>query len=134
MEVVLVWVEAALRLGEKDFRVMERLLKAQDRLSNGLSGVGGMRGKDTPDVPPGAPPSPTGVSKSLFCWMYSGQRGPHPFELPLEILDGLVPVFPEFRRPGPGQEVANFLHGDRPDLTGATLQGVGEVGHQPEIL
>jgi len=45
MEVVLVWVEAALRLGEKDFRVMERLLKAQDRLSNGLSGVGGMRGE-----------------------------------------------------------------------------------------
>ena len=45
MGVALIWVEAALRLGAKDFRIMERLLKAQGRISNGLSVVGGMRGE-----------------------------------------------------------------------------------------
>ena len=38
-----IWVEAALRLGPKDLRLMERLVKAQERIANGspIAGMGG---------------------------------------------------------------------------------------------
>ena len=41
MDVTLVWVEAALKLGPKDLRLMERLVKAQEKISN-RSPVAGM--------------------------------------------------------------------------------------------
>lgn len=44
MGVAQVWVKAALSLGPRDIRVMERLLNAQERLSDGLPGARGLRG------------------------------------------------------------------------------------------
>jgi DSF synthase len=43
MDAAQIWVAAALRLGPKDLRLMERLVKAQDRISNSspVTGVGG---------------------------------------------------------------------------------------------
>jgi DSF synthase len=43
MDVTLVWVEAALNLGPKDLRLMERLVKAQEKISkrSPVAGVGG---------------------------------------------------------------------------------------------
>ena len=43
MDVTLIWVEAALKLGPKDLRLMERLVKAQEKIlySSPIAGVGG---------------------------------------------------------------------------------------------
>ena len=42
MDAALIWVETALRLGPKDLRLMERLVKAQEKISNSspVTGVG----------------------------------------------------------------------------------------------
>jgi DSF synthase len=43
MDVAMIWVQTALNLGPKDLRLMERLVKAQDKISNGspIAGAGG---------------------------------------------------------------------------------------------